>query len=215
MDHFKQHRMIWQETFDIDGKILEYKKGQAIFTEGEPVVGIYFVLEGAVKVHQSWGSDNEFIIRFATSGDVIGHRGRGVTAFPVSATALENTRVCFINNHRLEALFLKDRAFLYAMMQLYAAELLKAETRMRDLALVPVKGRVADALLTMRSIFGLNGQGYIRVPVTRLDIASYAGTTYEAVFRLLGQWNSEGIVSTSGKYIKINDDKTLGSISNV
>lgn len=207
--------MIWQETFDIDGKALDFKKGQAIFTEGEPVAGIYFVLEGAVKVHQAWGSDNEFIIRFAVSGDVVGHRGQGMTSFPVSATALENTRVCFINNDHLEALFLKDRTFLYAMMQLYAAELLKAEMRMRDLALVPVKGRVADALLTMRRVFGLNGEGYIRVPVTRLDIASYAGTTYEAVFRLLGRWSLEGLVSTSGKYIKINDDKSVGSISNV
>jgi len=204
--------MIWQETFDIDGKVLDFKKGQAIFTEGEPVAGIYFVLEGAVKVHQAWGSENEFIIRFATGGDVVGHRGQGVTSFPVSATALENTRVCFINNDHLEALFLKDRTFLYAMMQLYSAELLKAETRMRNLALVPVKGRVAGALFAIRGVFGQNEQGYIRVPVTRVDIASYAGTTYEAVFRLLGRWSSEGMVSTSGKYIKIDDDKKLHDI---
>jgi len=204
--------MIWQETFDIDGKVLDFKKGQAIFTEGEPVAGIYFVLEGAVKVHQAWGGENEFIIRFAVSGDVVGHRGQGMTTFPVSATSLERTSACFITNDALETIFLRDRSFLYAMMQLYATELLKAERRMRDLALVPVKGRVADALLTMREVFGLNEQGYIRVPITRLDIASYAGTTYEAVFRLLGQWSSEGLVCTSGKYIKIDDDKKLHDI---
>jgi len=204
--------MIWQETFDIDGKVLHYKKKQAIFTEGEAVRGIYFVLEGAVKVHQAWGSDNEFIIRFAASGDVVGHRGQGVTSFPVSATALESTRVCFITKDALERILSKDRSFLYAMMQLYTNELLRAERRMRDLALIPVKGRIADALLNMRGVFGLNEQGYIRVPVTRLDIASYAGTTYEAVFRLLGRWSAEGLVSTSGKYIKIDDDKKLHDI---
>jgi len=190
-------------------KILHYKKGQAIFKEGEKVQGIYFVLEGAVKVHQTWGDDNEFIIRFATAGDVVGHRGQGATIFPVSATALESTKVCFLTGDVLETTFSTDRLFLYAMMQLYTTDLLKAERRMRDLALIPVKGRVADALLTMREAFGLDKDGYIRVPVTRLDIASYAGTTYEAVFRLLSQWLLEGLVDTSGKYIKIIEEKIL------
>jgi len=189
-------------------KVLHFKKGQDIFREGEKVRGIYLVLGGAVKVHQAWG-DNEFIIRFATTGDVVGHRGQGATTFPVSATALESTTACFVTSDFLETIFQTDRSFLYTMMQLFTTELLRAEGRMRDLALIPVKGRVADALLTMREAFGLNAGGYIRVPVTRLDIAGYAGTTYEAVFRQLSQWTSEAIVDTAGKYIRIIDERML------
>lgn len=189
-------------------KVLDFKKGQDIFREGDKVEGIYFVMKGAVKVHQTWG-DNEFIIRFARAGDVVGHRGQGMTTFPVSATALEQTKVCFVANELLEAVFKKDHAFLYKMMQLYSTELLRAEKRMRDLALLPVKSRVADALLMLSETFGRNADGYIRVPVTRLDIASYAGTTYEAVFRLLTQWAQKGFVNTSGKSIRINDDQYL------
>ena len=203
-----------KQTIAAAEKILHYKKGQDIFKEGDEVQGIYFIREGAVKVHQTWG-DNEFILRFAVAGDVIGHRGQGLTVFPISATALESASVSFVTNAALETRFLTDGPFVYTMMQLYATELQKAERRMRDLALMPVKGRVAGALLTMREVFGLDEQGYIRVPVTRLDIACYAGTTYEAVFRLLTEWSREGLVSTSGKSIKINDDHDLQHFNRV
>jgi CRP/FNR family transcriptional regulator len=194
-------------------KILDYKKGQAVFKEGEPVRGLYFLLAGSVKVHQSWGDDNDFILRFAGAGDVVGHRGQGAAAFPVSATALESTRVCFVTNELLEAIFLKDRPFLHAMMQLYTVELLKAEKRMRHLAVAPVKGRVAETLLTMMDLFGLNEHGCIRLAIRRLDIASYAGTTYEAVFRLLTQWSRNGLVETSGKFIRIIDLEKLADMA--
>jgi CRP/FNR family transcriptional regulator len=191
-------------------QVLHYKKGETIFREGEEARGIYFIVEGSVKVHRSWGAGNEFILRFATAGDVVGHRGHGVPGgFPISATVLDTTTVCFITSEFLEILFQTDHRFLYAMMQLYASELQAAEKRMRDLALRPVKGRVAQALLTLRDVFGTDGDQYLKIPITRLDIACYAGTTYEAVFRLLKDWSGTGLVSTSGKYIRIDDEERL------
>ena len=74
-----------------------YKRGEIIFTEGQPVEGIYFLYKGKVKVHKQWGPEKELIIRFAMEGDIVGHRGFGaITTYPVSATALEPTIICFI-----------------------------------------------------------------------------------------------------------------------
>lgn len=200
----------WNGAIATEKQTLYFKKGRAIFREGEEVRGIYFVYDGAVKIHQYWGGDKDFIVRFATFGDVLGHRGQTHgTAFPVSATALDHTRICFIRNEFLESTFKTNTSFLYAMMQLYAGELQRAESRMRSLAVMPVKGRVAEALFTIQEVFGLNAEGYISVPITRLDIACYAGTAYEAVFRLFTKWSGEGIVSTQGKYIRIIDEKKL------
>lgn len=191
-------------------QVFQYPKGQTIFTEGEQLGGLYFVYSGAVKVHQSWGPGNEFILRFAVSGDVLGHRAQGSgSASPVSATALEQTTVCYVGNVFLEATTSANPAFVQMMMQLYADELQKAEKRMRALATMPVKSRVADALFVIRDILGADSKGYFRIPVTRIDIASYAGTTYEAVFRLLTAWSREGLVSTAGKRIRIDDEEKL------
>lgn len=195
----------WKGAIEANKQTLQYKKGQPIFQEGEAVQGIYFIVSGAAKVHQSWGSDKELILHFASAGDVLGHRGQGSEAiFPISSTALENTRVCFISSAFMETTLKTNPPFLYAMMQLYAVELRKAEKRMRNLALMDVKGRIAVALLTLEETFGLDAKGFIKVPVTRLDIAAFAGTTYETVFRQLSDWSAAGYVETVGKSVRIN-----------
>lgn len=83
---------------------------------------------------------------------------------------------------------------------------------MRGLATMPVKSRVAEALFVIREVLGADSEGYFRIPVTRIDIASYAGTTYEAVFRLLTVWAREGLVTTAGKKIRINYEEKLSEL---
>lgn len=200
----------WSEQIAANREVFHYPKGQTIFSEGKELGGLYFIYSGAVKVHQSWGPENEFLVRFAVSGDVLGHRAQGSSAAsPVSATALEPTTVCYIANDFLETTMQANPSFVRLMMLLYASELQKAEKRMRELAVMPVKSRVAQALLVIRDVLGTDDKGYFRIPVTRVDIASYAGTTYEAVFRLLTVWAREGLVTSAGKKIKVNHEKAL------
>lgn len=200
----------WKATIAVNRQVLQFKKGQSVFKEGDDVRGIYFIYSGGVKIHQSWGREKDFILRFATAGDVVGHRAQGWgETFAISATALTPSQICFITNEFLETTLRINPAMLYAMMHLYAIELHKAELRMRNLALMHVKGRVAEALLTIRDVFGVDGLEFLNVPITRADIAGFAGTTYEAVFRLLTEWTREGLVSTSGKTFRIINEERL------
>ena len=86
----------WLPAIDTNRQTLQVKKGEEFIKEGETVTGVYFVYEGAVKVHKQWG-EKELIVRFAKKGDIVGHRGLGNdTFYPVSATAIEPSTVCFI-----------------------------------------------------------------------------------------------------------------------
>ena len=193
----------WKEVIALHKETLSVKKGQDVFAEGDPVSGIFFMYSGAVKVHQAWG-EKELILSFAAPGDVLGHRGLGSAGVhPVSATALENSTVCFIPQPFLENSFRANPGFLYQMMQLYARVLAQAENRMRLLALTDARGRVTEALETLRGVYGVNEDGFIRVGVTRYDIAAYAGTTYETVFKLFTEWTAAGRIVTQGKHIKV------------
>jgi CRP/FNR family transcriptional regulator len=42
---------------------------------------------------------------------------------------------------------------------------------------MPVKGRIANALLFLRQKFGNAPEGYINILLSRQDLASYTGTT--------------------------------------
>jgi CRP-like cAMP-binding protein len=206
----------WKELIAVKKKTLRFKKGEQLFSEGEKVTGIYFMYSGSAKVHKQWIDQKELIIRFTKAGDILGHRGLGAgDLYPVSATALEDSKACFISNNFLDTTLKADHAFTYRLMQFYAAELQKAEMRMRNLALMEVKGRVAESLLELLAVFGTNKSKYISVPVTRQDIAAYAGTTYETVFKFLKMLINAKIISASGKSIRINNaDKLRGFIKN-
>jgi CRP-like cAMP-binding protein len=93
-------------------------------------------------------------------------------------------------------------------MLFFADELQEAERKMRNLAHMPVKGRVAQALISLKDQFGTNPDGHIDVELTRQDLASYAGATYETVFRVVNELIQEQLISTNGKKISIiNNDK--------
>ena len=99
---------------------------------------------------------------FCGTGDIIGHRGLGDKRnYPVSATALEDTTVCFVSEEFLESSLRANPSLTYMLMHFYIDELQKAERRMRDLAHMEVKGRIAGALLDMNNKFGTNRDGYI------------------------------------------------------
>lgn len=200
----------WKQLIAVNKETRLVAKGKAVFKEGDPVEGIYFMYQGWVKIHKEWTHPKELIVRFAGAGDIIGHRGLGEKRnYPVSATALEDSLICFVTEEFLESSLKTNSALTYRLMQFYAAELQKAEERMRDLVHMETKGRIAGALLEMKDKFGVNADGNISMPVSRQDIASYAGTTYETLFKLFNEMKKEKIISTSGKFIKIKNEKKL------
>jgi len=203
----------WRPLIELNKESRIIKKGKAVFREGDPVEGIFFVYRGWVKIHKIWTHPRELIIRFAGAGDIIGHRGLGDKKnYPVSATALEDSTVCFVPEDFLEASLHANRGLTYRLMHFYAAELQKAERRMSDLVHMETKGRIAGVLLEMNEKFGTNREGFIAMPVSRQDVASYAGTTYETLFKLLNEFKRGKIISTSGKYIKIINPAKLHQI---
>ncbi|HEY9364502.1 MAG TPA: Crp/Fnr family transcriptional regulator [Chitinophagaceae bacterium] len=200
----------WKQVIALRKRTIVVKKGKQIFKEGDPVTGIYFMYSGSAKVYKQWVNQKELIIRFVKPGDILGHRGIGDSnIYPIGATALEDSKACFIPNDFLEATLKTNPTFTYKLMHFYADELQKAEKRMRNLAHMEVKGRIAEALLEISKISGLTKDKFIALTVSRQDIASYAGTTYETVFKFLTELSKTKIISTAGKNIKINNMEKL------
>jgi CRP/FNR family transcriptional regulator len=140
----------------------------------------------------------------------LGFRGLGgEKVYPISATALEDCTLCFIDNEFLELSLIANGTLTYQLLQLYAAELQKTEKRMRDLVLREVKDRIVLALVEISEAFGTGEDDYLALPISRQDIASYAGTTYETVFKFFTELSAKNILTTSGKQIRINDHKAL------
>lgn len=182
----------------------KYNKGEVIFREDDEVKGIFFVYDGTVKVHKHWGNDKELILRFAKKGNIIGHRGLGKDlVYPVSGTAIETTVTCFFPLDFFQASLKVNYDFLYELMQFFATELKESERNMRNLAHMPARNRIAQALLTLEEKFGTTEDNFINITISRQDLASFAGTTYETVFRVLNELISEKMIDTNEKQIRL------------
>ena len=205
----------WLPAINANRKNFQLKKGDMLFREGDQVTGIYFVYQGKVKVHKKWGPDKELIVRFANQGAIVGHRGLGEsTIYPVSATALEPVTVCFIDREFFQTTLKVNHEFTYQLMMFFAEELQVSEKKMRNLAHMPVKGRTAQALLTLEEIFGVTGDGAINIILSRQDLASFAGTTYETVFRIMNELVQDEILTIDGKNIHIIARNKLIALTN-
>ncbi|MES2279461.1 MAG: Crp/Fnr family transcriptional regulator [Bacteroidota bacterium] len=200
----------WLPAIAANKTTIKVKKGQVLFKEGDQATGIYFVNSGIVKVHKRWDADKELIIRFAQQGGMLGIMSLGENlSYPVSATVLESGSVCYISLEFFESTLKVNSDLTYKLLLFFAAELRESEKRMRNLAHMPVKGRIAQALINLQKQFGLNDEGYIHIELTRQDLASFAGATYETVFRMLNEIAKEGLINANGKYIRITDEAGL------
>jgi CRP/FNR family transcriptional regulator len=204
----------WKDVTASHKKTLLIKKGKPLFTVGEEVKGIFFLYSGVVKIHAPWTDGREMIFRFARGGEIAGHRGLGGNAlYPVSATALEDTMACFAGNDFLELSMKANPSLTYTLMHFYATELQRAEKRLRDITHMEVKGRIAGALLDILQTFGTDNDQFLALKLTRQDIAAYAGTTYETVFKFFAELTATGIITTSGKDIRINRPEKLTQLA--
>lgn len=205
----------WHPAISGHKKNFIAKKGEVIIREGDPVTGVYFVTSGNVKVHKAWG-DKELILRFANQGAIFGHRGITTTTaiYPISATALETTALCFVDIDFFKSTIRVNHDFGYELLLFYADELHSSEKKMRNLALMSVKGRLAVAILELKDQFGLNEEGFLKVDLSRQDLAAFTGATYETVFRTMNELVSEGLIILKGKMIGIQNQAALLELSN-
>lgn len=203
----------WWPALDTNRKIIHYKKGENLFIEGDIVEGVYFMLKGVVKVHKQWTDDKELIIRFAAEDDILGHRGLSThsNTYPITATALSDVVIIFLTLDFFRTTLIVNTSFMYDFMMFFADELMLSEQRMRNLAHMQVKGRLATFLMVIEKKFGKSEDGFIRFAVTKQDMAAYTGAAYETVYKLLNEFVESDYIKTDGKRIKILNQNALNS----
>ena len=200
----------WLKAIDVNRNLIHYKKGESIFHEGDTVNGMYFVFSGLVKVHKKWSNNKELVLRFAKVGAIVGHRGLGGdTIYPVSATALAASDICFIDLDFFMATLKVNPDYLFELMMFFAAELKESEKRMRNIAHMNTKGRIGQSLLTLQDKFGTDTDGFINIEISRQDLASYSATTYETLFKIMNELAEENAIYIDSKRTKLLDKPKL------
>ncbi len=189
--------------------IIKCKKGQQFIIEGAPVNGLFFIKKGTVKVFRTGINGREQIVRFAKDCEIIGHRGFGTQEYySIGAIAIQDTDLYYFSKEYLQKILIENPNFTYDMMLFYANELNRSESKVKSISQMTVRERVIDTLLYIHRKFG-NLRGYLNLPLSRKEYADYAGTTEEQVIRMFSALKKEGLITTKGKKIAINNIQSL------
>ncbi|MFP5470260.1 MAG: Crp/Fnr family transcriptional regulator [Bacteroidia bacterium] len=192
--------------------VQHYNKQQYIFNEGMPISQIRFITSGVVKVFKSGVNNKTKIIRFSKTGEILGHRALNTTTYPVSAVAIEETTICSFSKIFYLNLIRKNLSLAIKMMNFFADELTRSETRERNLAQMNVREKIADTLLYLKDTFELDKNNVLQIFLSRQDIADYAGTTKEQVSKILSEFKDEKLIKLKAKQIIFLDEQKIRTI---
>jgi CRP/FNR family transcriptional regulator, polysaccharide utilization system transcription regulator len=192
---------------DAEKEMSLYRKGQIVFQEGTHPRGLFVVKSGKVKVYKLGSSAREQIVRLAKPGDIVGYRSLiGGEAYYATAQTLEDTILCYISRDVLYKLIDANPQLALNLMKLLSHDLATAEKKMVELVQKPVRERVAEALLVLKEIYGLEEDNRtLNIRLTREDIASFVGTTTETAIRVLSEFKEEKLVALEKKKIILLD----------
>ena len=182
----------------------ELKRGELIFREGDEINGMYFIQSGVIKLEMNSHTQRPFILRLVGAGQTMGHRFLSYTGLqPYTATAIEDTRVCFIELGFFKNLVQKNELLQEEIRKIFLKEIRHTEVKLLQIAQQTVREKVAGILVHMAETYNYKQTSMgIRVHIDRQEMADLAGTTKEQVSRVLADFDQEQLIRFRAKHFK-------------
>ena len=186
---------------------------EVLFLAGDPGDGCYRLEQGLLKVSMIAPSGAERILAIVGPGGIVGELST-IDGLPRSASvaAVRDSELSFISRAAFQS-FADDHPEVYKhLVTLLANRLRDTDGVVAAGSFLPLKGRVARALLDLADAFGQDvGQGriLIRQKVSQSDVAAMAGIARENVSRILNDWIRDKLLSRLSGYYCLENKSRL------
>ena len=186
---------------------------EVLFMAGDPGDGLYRVDEGLLKVSIASASGAERILAILGPGSIVGDLAI-IDGLPRSATvtALRDCKLRFLSRAAFEKFAAAEPAIYKYLLTVMAARLRDTDQIVAAGSFLPLKGRVARALLDLAHAFGNDvgsGRIVIRQKLSQTDLASMAGIARENVSRIMNEWIRAKVVTRLSGYYCLEDPRKL------
>jgi len=170
------------------GNHLRLGAGQPLFHEGDPAMSVFTLASGAIKLYKLLPDGRRQVTGFMHPGDFLGISVDDEHAF--TAEALEHSQLCSFPRSRFDNFVEENVEVERELYRLAAHELAAAQQQMVLLGRKTATERLASFFLALaeRAERAIDGEiRFIRLPMSRSDIADYLGLTKETVSRMLAE----------------------------
>ncbi len=186
---------------------------QMLFLAGDAGDGCYRVEQGLLKVSIISPAGAERILAIVGPGAILGELST-IDGLPRSASvaAVRESELSFVSRAAFQAFADKHPQIYKHLVTLLTARLRDTDAVVAAGSFLPLKGRVARALLDLSEAFGQDvGQGriLIRQKISQSDVAAMAGIARENVSRILNDWIRDKLVSRLSGYYCLENKARL------
>jgi CRP/FNR family transcriptional regulator, global nitrogen regulator len=183
-----------------------------IFTPGDPDDQLYFLLSGTVRLYKIYGDYKEATTALLKDAGVFGKlnlvEGRWQDVF---AEAVTEAKVASIQKAALERVIKSDPEFALKLFSSLSERLRQSDEVIESLLHREVSTRLATLLLNLGERFGEDGQAdvLIGVRLTHQELANMIASTREAVSKVMGELQRDGVIESRSSRVAILDRDAL------
>ena len=203
-----------RRSIERSAELMDFKRHEIIYREGESPNHLYLVTSGAVKVYREGVCGRYQIMRMLGVGSFFGYRASlAQEPYVTGAAAFASATLCAIPMNLIRIAMQNHPEVLNFFVKELATDLGIADKRMVSLTQKHIRGRMAESLLTIRDVFGVDVEGFIDLDITRQELADYSNMTISNSIRIISAFVSEGLITVKGKRLKLLEDELLLRIS--
>lgn len=191
-------------NFESQSQALSFKRGDAIYRQGDTPKGMYFVKKGLVGlVIVAAQSGKEHLLRFFRQGQFFGHRALfSEEGYHGSTIALESTEIRFVPREVILSAIAKHPELLKEVVQVLSKELRRSETHQVMILENQILGRVAQSLVYLKDIHPEHNW-------TRQEIANFCASTVSTVIKGMARLEDLGLIEQEGRAVRLVDREGL------
>ncbi len=195
----------------------QLQKGDRLFSEGDPIQGVYFIKKGFLKVELNGKQGRPLILQIVGRGSVFGHRLNEHHRFHKnSATAASEVQYCYIPHELFDDILKKSPELKDHILDQFLNDLELVEKKAVNLAHKTVREKVAESLLLIADVYQYKEKKQsFRISLCRQDIADLAGTTKEQVSKILKDFEKEGLIKCAAKKFNYINTDSLRIVSGI
>ncbi|MGM0408760.1 MAG: Crp/Fnr family transcriptional regulator [Bacteroidota bacterium] len=214
---FPDKNIISKNDIDLikdEGKLVQYQKKDIIFKQNTLTSHVMFIKSGLIKIFKEGKNNKSIILKIATPGNFLGLISIfGEATFQYSASAVEKSEILFININTFNNILKNNGEYATSIIKNLSKENLFVVDRLISQYHKQLPGKIADLILYFAE--KIYHSHHFELPLTRNELAEFAGTTKESLIRTLTEFKNDKIIELDGKFVKIKSIDIIKTLSRI
>ena len=185
---------------------IELSSGAVLYRRGESSNGLFFVVEGAVKLCLQAPQGAERVVQIVGAGGCFGETSLiGVSAYMLTAEVVGFARLVHLSRVVVQEELSRTPAFTRWIISSLTDRLKSVIQAFEDCTLRTASERVAGYLISHLPPGSIEGAAIVRLESKKGTIAAQLNLTQEHFSRVLREFSRRGLIEVRGRVLLVRD----------